>query len=832
MITEDYFKLQTINTNNNILPYSNNEFSNNQPQYHYSNSYKYISPNISPKTEPQDNIKKSIALKQKKLKENEISNEKIIKNKIFVSNKENQNQLKFKKNRSIHFERPALFNINIDNINVDIISNNISHTEQNFYQQTNLSNPTNINIPIKIIKRSNSDNQINFYISDDNNLKPYINKSLMTEEDKKSLLNKINVSKNMVKNQSPLKNEKLPLDTIRHKNDTKSNIRYCSKKNEKNNKSLSPIQTNSIKFLSKKLDKYDDCIIQENIYNNNYLYISNNNSINVKNNDKKELKSSCLSTNDNTNSMEYFQKLESLNSGKIKDYNKSILTLSRKESNENENNNIFNKEILINKEANYSNDENENKKKDEREKVKESRDNKLKLENNKNDNQEELKQNNNAIELINDSKNKNNYIHSSVNIELKDRPKIETYNEISKDKETTLSRKIVNVTKKKIIRRNGIKKPNENEKVPKEIHNQIKISKIIEKPNQVKKIRPDKKSDTSNIMEKNSFINNGEKIIIVAKKNRKNNSTGKNISKIAKIENKIFNNNKDKDVKRKKIFSPKLSPKKKPNVLMQRKNVKKIKFLNEYNYNNSPIIKNDEMNIFTINNNNNYQCILLPKRENFKEDLPYNKKIIIKKNFDTSIINNDFKKTIKAKSNHGSLKNIINNDTIKRKTHYKPKNKNLSHDKNNNIDFKKSCSNIDINNEIFNEVRDEFSSTEQQDPSINLENKLSSHILTTSKLKKTNDILLRSYIFKGNTNSKENTNDQKKTSVQEYNEDLINKIQKSEFEIQRLQNLIEEMRNNMKNYDDDIRKTDQWIEKEEIEGDKLRNLINFLITKK
>ena len=79
--------------------------------------------------------------------------------------------------------------------------------------------------------------------------------------------------------------------------------------------------------------------------------------------------------------------------------------------------------------------------------------------------------------------------------------------------------------------------------------------------------------------------------------------------------------------------------------------------------------------------------------------------------------------------------------------------------------------------------------------------------------------------------NKTGSNTLRELPVPEYNLNLVNQINRNEFEIQRINTKIKEMKNRMKIYDSDIRKYDNWIEKEESEGIFLRNLINFLTQK-
>ena len=836
MQNKDYFKLENQNKNNNIFPYVTQDSHNNAKPYLYSLSHN-ISPIISRKTEPEDNIKKSIALKRGKLKDNNKIIERIIKNKIFVLSKEKKSQTGFNKNRSIHFGKLALLNININNTNVNIDSNKILHTDMDFYHKKNLYTSTNITIPINIIKKSNSDDQINFYISNENNnlktnLKSKLNKSCVTEKDN-NIFKKI-INDNMIINQSPLKNEKIPLDTVRHniRREIRTNIKNYLNKNEEYNKTFSSIQTSSIRFLSKNLEKLDTNIIQKSIYNNNYIHNSNNlyNLINNNGyNDKKELKASCLSTNDNTNSKKYSKKLERIKSENIKNVNKkkNILTLNNKEDHENEVDDNFNQETSVNKEINSNN--NENKK---NEKIKDPNNNiKSILENNQNNSEKEFKQNNNTIELIPDSTYNNNFIYSSVNAELKTRPKILTDNETIKEKEISKNKKAIDIANKKIIKKNLIKKPKGKEEILEEVINLKGISKTKEIPDQIKSIYPIKKLSNISTMDSNYFIINDKKTIIITKENRKHNSTDKNNSKITKIENKIFNiNSTNKDVNFIQKLGLNIFPNNKSNEQPQKKNDKNTEYFNENNCNNI-ITKNDEENTLKINGNNSSQCIVPSLKELFKENIHYNKSIIIQKNFDTSKKKNKLKKAIEMKNSNESQKNMLKNNAIKSKTHYKLKDSIISNEHNNDIGFQKSYSNMDINNEINNEIRDEFSSIQHQNL-INLKNKLSSYISTFTKLKKRNNILINSHISPENKNSKESINEQKKISVQEFNKNLINKIRKRQLEIQKINNLIKEMKKSLVNYDADISKYDQLIEKEEIEGDRLRYLINFLMAKK
>ena len=820
------------------------------------------------KTEPEDNIKKSRAIKQGKLNEYKINKEinkikqsfvipetfnktnRIVKNKIFIINKKKQYKTITKRNRSIHVSKnPLSMSNSFENNNPE---NKVVITEYNIHRKTNSKEPKTPN---------SEENKISFLDISIPKLKKEIKNNLNNKvTDSPTVEDDYLTKKNFVEIKTE---EKMPLDSIRHnkkikkENDEKKENNNCGKIEDQNSKSelfsktFSKLQTNSIKFLDKtsfntmnkiNKEKTDNDIkeIKEETYNNNYIYDIKS-SIN---NDKNESQTTNTKLNEENNEQSNLEYI-------ITENEESNLNIKEEENDnitkidDNKEQNVENKEeeksevnntVSTNTKENYISEEiidNKNEQKNE-------------LLNNKNENNEKLEED-----------NKQTVIKSQENKLKNNENKIEE--EISEIKETSNLKEKENPGQQEIIKEN--EKINEN--IPINQDKKIIIEENVNESNEIKensldkyivsnKITDSNVEDKENINDSNnsdSIIKNDEINVIIHDKEL-------NVIKI----NNFTNNNQE-------TINPILKQNESNNILLKKNNVTKN---NNNNDNNKQIPKSDNnkskvisrkvkiksnknLNVQKLNNSIKIiqkDSIISQKGNRTKRTIRYNKKnYSLKRNQ-----KNTEKKSTSC--NSFNLKNIIYKD-IKSSD---MKISNMGRVDNYNKESLKSHSESEIDNDDDFEVKDEFDVSEKRNPSSNeIINKLSSHILTTSK-KNENNMLKSAAFLKKKYGNKENESyyftlsnrenirekrENRRTSgenkmggntlreipVPEYNLNLVNQINRNEIEIQKINTKIKEIKNRMKIYDSDIREYDNWIEKEESEGILLRNLINFLTQK-
>ena len=810
------------------------------------------------KTEPQDNILKSRAIKQGKLIEYENNNKirkikqsfvipetiskttRIVKSKVFIVNKKKHFNSTLKRNNSTRGTKTQL---NIINIFEDSTpENKILNTEINIQRKNNSKEPR---------VSTNLKNNLDFFdTSNPKSKKENIYKSYYTLID--SPIFDYSKNKKLAKIEN---DEKIPLDTIRRNRkikkeieDKKENIN--SNKNDEQiskkelfSKTFSKLQTNSIKFLDKitknsfikiKEEKQDNDNQKnkEEKYNNNYIYDMNSNIEN-----KNDSQTTNTKINEENN--------EESNPDNIKIENKKNSLVIGEDINKNDNMAKIN-------ENNKENLENNN-------------DEKLKAENNINQktkgNEIDEEITDNKKEQVNESLSNKNECNEKLETENKSIIIKQQENEL-KDKENKTNEeipKIKEITNKReedITKRQEIKKENEKtiENMSPIFNQDIKITKEenISENKEIKEKTFDKyvisdKIPDSNIEDKENIndSNNSDSILKNDEINIKIQDKELDVNKMNNL-----NNNQE-------IISPILKRSELNNILIKKSNVSNNnnKLIPKYNINKNKSI-NQKLKAKS-NKNLIIQKVANPTTKINKENINSHKGNRTTRKIHFRKKNSSLKS---ADRNSNKKSTSCNTENLKTKIYKDLKNcndleiNNIGRIDKYNKESLKSHSDSEIDNDDDIEVKDEFDLSEKKTPSSNeIMNKLSSHILTASK-KNENSMLKSSPLINQNklfhssvinkNNKKENiefrrtsgeakieNNIFKDVPVPNYNMNLINQINRSEIEIQRINTKIKEIRNKMKTYDGDIRKYDVWIEKEESEGVVLRNLINFLTQK-
>ena len=815
------------------------------------------------KTEPQDNILKSRAIKQGKLIEYENNNKikkikqslafpenvskttRIVKSKIFIVNKKKHFNAALKRNNSTRGTKTQLNIINIFEDNIP--ENKILKTENNIQRKNNSKEPrASINLK----------NNLDFF--DISNPKPKnenIYKSYYTLID--SPIFDYSKNKKLAKIES---DEKMPLDTIRRNRkikkeieDKKENIN--SNKNEEQiskkelfSKTFSKLQTNSIKFLDKKSintflkikeEKQDNDTqkTKEEKYNNNYIYDMNSNIENDKNDS--------LTTNTKINE----ENNEESNPDNLKIENKKNSLIIGEDINKTDNlvkiNENSEENLENNNEEKLKADNIMNQKTKENEIDEEIIDNKKdqdsEILSNKNECNEKLEKENNPITI----KQQENEVKDKENKTAEEIPKIKEI-PIIKEEHITKQQEIKKENEKTIENMSPI--VNQDIKITKEENN--RENKEIKEKTFDEYVISDKIPD-SNIEDKENIndINNSDSLLKNDEINIKTQDKELDVNKMNNLNN---NNNQE-------VTSPILKQNELNNILIKKSNVSNNsnnnKLIPKYNINKNKSI-NQKLKAKS-NKNLIIQKVTNPITKINKENITSHKgnrttrKIHFRKK-NSSLKSGDRNTNKKSTScNTENLKTKIYKD-LKRCNDLEISN--IGRIDKYNKESLKSHSDSEIDNDDDIEVKDEFDLSEKKTPSSNeIMNKLSSHILTASK-KNENSMLKSPALIKENKlycssvinkNNKKENNEFRRTSgeakiensifrdvpVPNYNMNLINQINRSEIEIQRINTKIKEIRNKMKTYDGDIRKYDVWIEKEESEGVVLRNLINFLTQK-
>ena len=286
--------------------FKNNSTKKEEKGLKYSISTNRIINNTEQKkTEPEDNIKKSKAIKQGKLNQyqtdqkikkikrslmNDNTNgqiQRITKNKKFVMSKNliKQNDTAIKRNRS----NKILSNpLNISNYSSNEKKNKMIVKEDSGRKtiNTNLIEPKTPNI----IKKTNSDG-MDFNAKKLKSDRYIISMNLYqrvigSPSDDKNAKDKLN---NDNENKDKINEEKIPMDTIRNKNKM-NKIGAVMEGKEDNQNNTVILKTDSIKFLNKNMKNENDFIMDDYSYNNNYLYDSNFSNLD----NKKEIKSAII----------------------------------------------------------------------------------------------------------------------------------------------------------------------------------------------------------------------------------------------------------------------------------------------------------------------------------------------------------------------------------------------------------------------------------------------------------------------------------------------------------------------------------------------------------
>ena len=843
------------------INYRDNHFINMTNKY-----YEKIS--VSPKVSRKHNLS---FLEKKDINNiNRINNFEENDDKIYQFNKEYDNlSINFNNNKKVDKKYKRIKSLNQKNENVNY--HNYKRMNSASYNNQTVSNQSS---------SSDNNNQINFNLNNNND----INEISTNEKVPMDNIKKRNKNRNSIKaqteiyekkdNNTSIVNANIDNNSINIININKDNINFenniiqIEEKNENNNNNDQDniIKNNELEKIeeinnNQEKENIDDNIHsiednnlkEEEIVNKNNEYIENkkneNNKLdNIDNSENKEIikNENNLDISENKEIIKNENNLNiSENKEIIKNENNLVISENKKIINiENNLDSSENKEIIKNEKNEKTEDTSENKKDIKNEEITE-----IEKIDDLNDDIQYEKVNSIKKEEDYNAENENNNNQNESNTENKEIIKEE--NNICNIEENNLKKNI------DIISGNS---------QPKSLNKSYSIQNIeekkLEKPKNIKlKLA---KSPNIHTRNNNNLTNISKQFVEIDKKSKISKTIEEeHDTKVSKIKIHNIENKKRKKNQLKVLY------KKAKNIDSKLFNNKTYKNQNQVNKNNMNQKKIGQKNIKTQSSKNNFvyssnNIKNIHKIINRKRGINLSTKSLdISKNLSNN--NLQERNTDKKSSNFVNYKYKKNKEVNTQKRNKNKENQNKKEKKveKENNDINKTYSDSDlgeVGGEIIDESENDSSELDEineinknyYDPksivnysSVNLTNKKERKYqsLSVSKNNLANSMFNKS-IIKDTTDKKiyklSDLNLTKHLNIQsqilDYNKiqkikDLNDKINIKKNDIEKINRLIENMLKDIKKYDNEIRIVDNWIQKEENEGEMLRQMINFVNTK-